>query len=177
MKTLIIDIIDPKRIGELVTAGRILGDGPDIVALGAGDIPGTYAKAYQAEEAVAANLVGAVADLVQAEGYEVVLLSATTVGSEIAGRLSVRLGAPVLSEVIDITPDQTVKRPIYGGKAVASYRIEKTPAILTVRRKYFEPAVLEGTTAATPLQREIQRLRLFPKRRSRPRGSPWRMRR
>ena len=151
MKTLIIDIIDPKRIGELVTAGRILGDGPDIVALGAGDIPGTYAKAYQAEEAVAANLVGAVADLVQAEGYEVVLLSATTVGSEIAGRLSVRLGAPVLSEVIDITPDQTVKRPIYGGKAVASYRIEKTPAILTVRRKYFEPAVLEGTTAATPL--------------------------
>ena len=44
-----------------------------------------------------------------------------------------------------------VKRPIYGGKAVATYKIEKTPAILTIRRKYFEQAALDGTTAATPL--------------------------
>jgi electron transfer flavoprotein alpha subunit len=151
MKTLIIEIIDSKRIGELVTAGRMFGDSPDIIALGAGDIPGTYGKAYQANETIAANLIGAAADLIQKEGYEVILLSATTVGSEIAGSLSVRLGAPVLSEVIDIASDMTVKRPIYGGKAVATYKIEKTPAILTIRRKYFEQAALDGTTAATPL--------------------------
>ncbi len=152
MKTLIIDIIDPKRIGELVTAGRLFGDSPDIIALGAGDIPGTYGTAYQADETVAANLIGAAADLIQKEGYEVILLSATTAGSEIAGRLSVQLGAPVLSEVIDIASDMTVKRPIYGGKAVATYKIDQTPAILTIRRKYFEPAELEGTTAAIPLE-------------------------
>jgi electron transfer flavoprotein alpha subunit len=152
MKTLIIDIIDPKRIGELVTAGRIFGDSPDIIALGAGDIPGTYGTAYQANEAVAANLIGAAADLIQKEGYEVILLSATTAGSEIAGQLSVQLKAPVLSEVIDISSDMTVKRPIYGGKAVAAYKIDQTPAILTIRRKYFEPAELVGTTAATPLE-------------------------
>ena len=152
MKTLIIDIIDPKRIGELVTAGRIFGDSPDIIALGAGDIPGTYGKAYQADEAVAANLVVAAADLIQKEGYEVILLSATTAGSEIAGQLSVQLKAPVLSEIIEITSDMAVKRPIYGGKAVAAYTIDQTPAILTIRRKSFEPAELEGTTAATPLE-------------------------
>jgi electron transfer flavoprotein alpha subunit len=151
MKSLIIEIIDPKRIGELVTAGRIFGGVPDILALGKGEIPGAYASAYQADEAVAANSVDAAAQLIQQQGYEVILLSATTVGAEIAGRLSVRLNAPVISEVIALSPDMTVKRPLYGGKAVAEYKIKKTPVILTIRRKYFEPATLEGTTTAALL--------------------------
>ena len=79
------------------------------------------------------------------------MLSATTVGAEVAGRLAVRLNAPVLSEVIGISADLTIKRPIYGGKAVAEYKIKQTPAILTVRRKYFEAAVLSGTATPTPL--------------------------
>ena len=70
------------------------------------DIPGTYGKGVSGRwKAIAANLIGAATDLIQKEGYEVILLSATTVGSEIAGSLSVRLGAPVLSEVIDIGSD------------------------------------------------------------------------
>jgi electron transfer flavoprotein alpha subunit len=151
MKSLIIEIIDPKRIGELVTVGRIFGGSPDILALGKGPIPGAYGKAYQTDEAVAANIVDAAAQLIQKQGYEVILLSSTTVGSEIAGRLSVRLSAPVLSEIIAVSPDMTVKRPLYGGKAVAEYRIKKTPVILTVRRKYFEAAPLDGTMEAASL--------------------------
>jgi electron transfer flavoprotein alpha subunit len=151
MKSLIIEIIEPRRIGELVTAGRIFGGSPDILAIGKGEVPGTYDKAYQTEEAVAANIVNAAAELIQQQGYEVILLSSTTVGAEIAGRLSVRLNAPVISETISISPDMTVKRPLYGGKAVATYKIQKTPVILTVRRKYFEPAALEATTAAVSI--------------------------
>ncbi len=154
MKTLIIEIVDVKRIGELVTAAGMFGDPPDIIALGPGDIPGTYAKAYRSEEAVAANLIDAAAQLIQQEGYEVILLSASTVGAEIAGPLSVKLDAPVLPEIIGVSPDMTVTRPIYGGKAVAAYKINQTPAILTVRRKYFEPAQLEGTTTSLPLAAE-----------------------
>ncbi|MFH0726450.1 MAG: electron transfer flavoprotein subunit alpha/FixB family protein, partial [Pseudomonadota bacterium] len=151
MKSLIIEIIDPKRIGELVTVGRIFGGAPDILALGKGEIPGAYANAYRADEAVAANIVDAAAQLIGQQGYDVILLSATTVGAEIAGRLSVRLSAPVISEVIALSADMTVKRPLYGGKAVAEYKIKKTPVILTIRRKYFEPAVLEGMTTAAQL--------------------------
>jgi len=151
MKSLIIEIIDPKRIGELVTAGRIFGGAPDILAIGKGGIPGAYGKAYQADELVAANIVDVAAELIQREGYEVILLSATTVGAEIAGRLSVALKAPVISEIIGIAADMTVKRPLYGGKAVAQYKINKFPVVLTIRRKYFEPAVLEGTTPAVSL--------------------------
>lgn len=154
MKTLIIEVVDAKRIGELVTVGRLFGDTPDILALGVGEVPGTFDKAYFSENAVATNLIDGAVKLIQREGYELVLLSATTVGTEIAGPLSVKLNAPVLSEVIGVSPDMTVKRPIYGGKAVATFTINQTPAILTIRRKYFEPAVAEGTTTALPLAAE-----------------------
>jgi electron transfer flavoprotein alpha subunit len=151
MKSLIIEIADAKRIGELVTAGRSFGGSPDLLAIGKGDIPGTFDKAFRADAAVAANVVDAAAALIRAKGYEVILLSATTTGSEIAGRLSVCLNSPIISEVIAIGPDMAVKRPLYGGKAVAEYKIKETPIILTIRRKYFEPAALERTTTAESL--------------------------
>ncbi|BBO79481.1 electron transfer flavoprotein subunit beta [Desulfosarcina ovata subsp. sediminis] len=151
MKTLIVEVMDTKRIGELVTVGRIFGDTPDILALGTGDVPGTYTKAYFTDTAVGANLIDPLVDLIREGDYQLVLLSATTLGTEIAGPLGVRLGAPVLSEVIGASADMTVTRPIYGGKAVATFKIDQAPAILTVRRKYFEPADLAGTTTPVPL--------------------------
>ncbi|MBF0475027.1 MAG: electron transfer flavoprotein subunit alpha/FixB family protein [Deltaproteobacteria bacterium] len=151
MKTLIIEKIEPKIIGELVTVGRILGETPDLLAIGQGEIPGTFNRAFQCRETIAANLVDSLAELIQKNAYQVILLSATTLGSEIAGRLGARLKAPVLSEVIEVKPDMTVKRPVYGGKAVAEYKIPEGHVILTIRRKYFEPALLEGTSAAEAL--------------------------
>ncbi|MBF0507476.1 MAG: electron transfer flavoprotein subunit alpha/FixB family protein [Deltaproteobacteria bacterium] len=148
MKTLIIEKIEPKRIGELVTVGRILGETPDLLAIGQGEIPGTFNRAFQCRETVAANLVDSVTEVIQKNDYQLILLSATTLGSEIAGRLGARLRAPVLSEVIEVHPDMTVKRPVYGGKAVAEYKIPEGHVVLTVRRKYFEPAPLEGTCVA-----------------------------
>lgn len=85
MKSLIIEVIDTKRIGELVTVSRTLGTTPDILVLGEGDIPGTFDTAYQSQAAVGANLIDQIADLVKNGDYALVLLSATTVGAEIAG--------------------------------------------------------------------------------------------
>ena len=172
MKTLIIEVVDAKRIGELVTVARIFGDTPDILALGSDAIPGTFGKAYFTNDTVAANLIDGAARLIQQEGYELVLLSATTVGTEIAGPLSVRLGAPVLSEVIEASADKTVTRPIYGGKAVAKFSLSQTPAILTVRRKYFEPATAEGTTTAEALTIENAPVTLVSEKATEVKGIP-----
>lgn len=172
MKTLIIEVVDAKRIGELVTVARIFGDTPDILALGADAIPGTFQNAYFTNDTVAANLINGAAKLILQEGYELVLLSATTVGTEIAGPLSVRLGAPVLTEIIDASADKTVTRPIYGGKAVAKFSLSQTPAILTVRRKYFEPAIAEGTTTASALTTEAAAITLISEKATEVKGIP-----
>jgi electron transfer flavoprotein alpha subunit len=165
MKTLIIDIVDSRRLGELVTAARILGSEPDILAMGPGDIPGTFSKAYRLENSNGANGVSKVADLVKQQGYEVVLLTATSIGAALAGPLAVRLSAPLLSEVIGISADGVFQRPLYGGKAVGRYQPTQFPLVVTVRRKYFESAVLESTTTAETLPALAPRVQLISEKR------------
>jgi electron transfer flavoprotein alpha subunit len=154
MKILIIEVVDTKRIGELVTVSRMFDDTPDILALGAPEVPGTFGNAYYSEDTVPANVVDSAVQLIQQQCYDLVLLSATTVGTEMAGPLSVRLNAPILSEVIGVNPGMTVVRPLYGGKAVAKFQINHSPTILTIRRKCFEPTEMVGKTTATALKSE-----------------------
>ncbi|BBO88121.1 electron transfer flavoprotein subunit alpha/FixB family protein [Desulfosarcina ovata] len=172
MRTLIVEMIEPKRLGELVTVSREFCEQPDIVAVGTGQIPGSFAKAYQVEDTVAANLVSDLASLIVNEGYEVILLTASTLGSGIAAPLSVKLSAPVVSEVIRIQPDLVVERPLYGGKAVASYKLNKMPAILTIRRKYFEAADLQGFTDSSLLSITEKKVELIAEKEEKTEGIP-----
>lgn len=165
MKTLVIDIVDSRRLGELVTAARVLGSEPDILAIGSGDIPGTFAKAYRFEDTNVVNGVSQVVDLIKQQGYEVVLLTATSVGASLAGPLAVRLSAQLLSEVIGISADGIFERPLYGGKAVGRYQAVKYPLVVTVRRKYFESATLEGTTTAETLIPAPPKVKLISEKR------------
>jgi electron transfer flavoprotein alpha subunit len=148
MKTLIVEVIDPNKLGELVTVSRMFCDKPDLVALGAGEVPGDFNKVYQTEETIGANLLSSLADLIKNESYELILFTATTVGSGLAAPLSFQISAPVLSEVTNITSDLVVEKPMYGGKSVVKYKVAKTPVVITIRRNYFEKDPLEGTSAS-----------------------------
>jgi electron transfer flavoprotein alpha subunit len=172
MKTLIVEIIEPKRLGELVTVSREFCEKPDIVAVGAGQIPGSFVKAYQTEDTVASNLISDLASLILKEGYEIILLSASTLGSGIAASLSIKLSAPVVSEVIGIRPDLVVERPLYGGKAVATYKINKMPAVLTIRRKYFEATDLRGFTESLMLGITEKKVALITEKKEKTEGVP-----
>jgi electron transfer flavoprotein alpha subunit len=172
MKTLIIENIDPKKIGELMTVSKKFCDLPDIIALGEGPVPGTFGKARQAGKTVAANLVSSLAKIIQEENYEVVLMSVSTLGTGLAGPLSAALSAPVVTEVTAVHPDMVVERPIYGGKAMVRQKLTSTPAILTIRRKYFEPAALEGTTVSTPLSFTVDKVMLVSEKNEQAEGIP-----
>lgn len=172
MKTLIIENIDLKKIGELVTVSKQFCDAPDIIALGEGDIPGSFGKAWQSDQAVPANLVSTVSNLIKQENYEVILMSVSTLGSGLAGPLSVALTAPAVTEVTAIHPDMVVDRPVYGGKAIIQHKIESTPTILTIRRKYFEPAQLDGTTSSSPLEAVEDKVTLIAEKHEQTDGIP-----
>jgi electron transfer flavoprotein alpha subunit len=172
MKTLIIEYIEPNRIGELLAVSKIFSNSSDIVALGEGFLPGSYNKAFQIKDTLGPNLIGVIGDLIEQEGYEVILLSASSIGSSLAGPLSVRLSATLISEVTGISPDLTIERPVYGDKAVAKYKVDKTPLILTIRRKYFERLELEGQTEATPLPEGSYEVELLSEKEEEAEGIP-----
>ena len=161
MRILIIETANPKILGELVTVSRIFCTTADIVVLGSGEVSGTYGKAYRVPDTFGANLVSVLSDLISKEGYELILLSATAIGTGLAGSLAVRLGASILSEVTGVTPDLTIERSLYGSKAVAHYKVESGPLVLTIKRKYFEAAVLEGTAKTLELPAGPQRISLL----------------
>ena len=157
MKTLIVEVVEPAKLAELVTVSKKFCDQPDVVGLGKGEIPGSYGKAYQTEQTIGANLLPALIELIKNGGYEVVLFSATTTGSSLAGPLAAHFQASFISEVIGVDSDTEVSCPMYGGKAVAKYKLNAKPAILTIRRKYFEKAELKGATPSEALE-DVQTL-------------------
>jgi electron transfer flavoprotein alpha subunit len=99
-------------------------------------------------------------------------MSVSTLGTGLAGPLSASLSAPAVTEVIGVHPDMVVERPVYGGKAVIKQKIKSSPAVLTIRRKYFEPAELEGTTQATALELVDKKVTLVSEKHEQSDGVP-----
>ena len=60
-------------------------------------------------------------------------------GKNIMPRLSVMLGIPCLSDVIEIESDNQFKRPIYAGNAIASVQCDAPKKAITIRSTAFEP--------------------------------------
>lgn len=68
---------------------------------------------------------------------------ADTRGRELAPRLAYRIGAGIASECVDLSladgsQEVLIHKPVYGGKAIAQM-VAKTPQVITLREKCFEP--------------------------------------
>ncbi len=75
--------------------------------------------------------------------YAAVLLSNDTYSQEIAPRLAHRLGGSSMADTAAIRMDGDhllAQRTAYGGKAISIYRLKKSPAVVWLRARGFEPA-------------------------------------
>src|SRR6201991_5307622 len=119
----------PKKVtAELITAARALGEPSAVVvatpgtaaALTDGVKAAGAAKIYVAESDDAENylvtpFVDVLASLVESASPAGVLLAASADGKEIAGRLAARLGAGVLTDVVDVKEGGKAVHSIFGG--------------------------------------------------------------
>jgi electron transfer flavoprotein alpha subunit len=137
----------PKKVtAELITAARKLGE-PAAVVVGK---PGTSdgladglkaagaAKIYVAESDDADNYlitpyVDVLASLVESAGPAGVVLAASADGKEIAGRLAARIGAGVLTDVVDVQDGGTAIHSIFGGAFTVEAESTGELAVITVR--------------------------------------------
>jgi len=152
-----------EALGEARRIAAALGGEVSAVAVGPGAralapaLPGA-SKFFIAEDACASGFIvgeaaAAITGAVRAAGADILLLAATALGREVAGAVAADLGTCVAADVIEIQAargEMSVKRPVYAGKAVATARILRLPAVITLRPNLFAQA--EGGSAPAQVE-------------------------
>ncbi|MGW0891131.1 electron transfer flavoprotein subunit alpha/FixB family protein [Saccharopolyspora sp. NPDC002578] len=146
-----------KVVFELLTAARELGE-PAAVVVGE---PGTSgkltaalraygaAKVYSAESSdvdrfLVTPAVDVLAELVRSASPAAVLVPATVDGKEIAGRLAVRTGSGLLSEVVGLDGEGVGEHSLFGGGYEAKAKVVTGTPVITVLPGAIEAEQAEG---------------------------------
>ncbi|MGY8852210.1 MAG: FAD-binding protein [Pseudomonadales bacterium] len=89
-----------------------------------------------------ANLIVSIA-----AGYSHILTVATTSGKNYMPRVAALLDVSQISEIVSVESEDTFKRPIYAGNAIATVQSSDAVKVLTVRGTAFDPVAAEGGSA------------------------------
>jgi electron transfer flavoprotein alpha subunit len=151
---------------ELVTLARRFGE-PAVVWTGAGAEAAQArlaefgaAKIYVAagpeyDEYVVAPKAELLAELARQKSPAAVLLPSTAEGREIGGRLAVKTGWGILTDVVGLSDDLTAEQVIFGGAINVSSRVRTGTPIIAVRPNAISPQPAPGEAVIEPVSVEI----------------------
>ncbi|MBL4742002.1 MAG: electron transfer flavoprotein subunit alpha [Idiomarina sp.] len=146
--------VDPSTLKTLAAAQKLGGDIHVLVAgKGCSTVADDVAKAdgvskvFLADNGVyehqlAENIGALVAEL--GKDYSHVLAPATTTGKNFMPRVAALLDVAQISDIISVESDDTFKRPIYAGNAIATVQSEDAIKVITVRTTAFDAVAAEG---------------------------------
>ncbi|WP_440996260.1 electron transfer flavoprotein subunit alpha/FixB family protein [Arhodomonas sp. SL1] len=124
----------------------VAGQGSEAVAEAASKVPGVgrvlHAEAEHYAHPTAEDLAALVTEL--ARGYSHVLAPATTTGKNFLPRVAASLDVAMVSEIVAVESEDTFRRPIYAGNAIATVQSTDAIKVITVRATGFDPAAAEG---------------------------------
>ena len=90
-----------------------------------------------------------------AQNYSHILFSNTANGKNTAPRLAALLDVMIVPDIVEIIDENTFKRPIYAGNAIATCKSEDACKVITVRTTAFEKASLsENQVEAVSIRAE-----------------------
>ncbi len=127
----------------------VAGSGCDAVAQAAASVAGIN-KVYLAddpayEHQLAENIASTVVSA--ADGYSHILATHTTDGKNYMPRVAALLGVGQVSDIVGVVSEDTFKRPIYAGNAIATVKSNDAIKVVTVRGTAYDPATAEGGSA------------------------------
>jgi electron transfer flavoprotein alpha subunit len=152
---------------EILTKARSLGDEVAAVALGKGaseaakELGEHGAKTvYVGDDEVYDDFIAqpateALHQLVQEHSPELILFALNYDSRDIAGRLSARLGATLMSNVMDIESTSTAKTADFGGAQIVDVELEGSPRLAIIRPKSFTPEPSGGEAEVVPIDVSI----------------------
>lgn len=83
-----------------------------------------------------------------AKEYTHILAPSSTFGKNVIPRLAARLDVAAITDVISIESENTFKRPIYAGNAIATVQSHDAIKVMTIRPTAFEAAEKKDTAAS-----------------------------
>jgi electron transfer flavoprotein alpha subunit len=148
---------------ELLTLARAYGE-PSVVWTGDGVSSGRArlaefgaVKVYVADAADYADYVVApkaelLAHLVATTAPAAVLVAATSEGREVAGRLAVKTGSGVLTDVTGLADGVVAEQSIFGGAITVQSRVRVGTPIIAVRPNAVTPEASDGPADLEPVE-------------------------
>ena len=104
------------------------------------------ADAPQLGDQLAENVAAQI--LAVAKDYTHILAPATANGKNVMPRVAAKLDMAQISDIMSVESEDTFKRPIYAGNAIATVQSADAIKIITVRTTAFDAASPEGGSAA-----------------------------
>ena len=85
--------------------------------------------------------------MAQEGDYSHILAPASTFGKNMMPRISALLDVQQISDIISVESDDTFKRPVYAGNAIATVKSNDSKKVITVRATAFDALATEGGSA------------------------------
>jgi electron transfer flavoprotein alpha subunit len=157
---------DPAAL-EILTRARSLFEEVAAVALGPGaseaaKVLGDYGatKVYASDDPLYADCIAQPAahvlfELVRQHDPELVLFATGYDSRDVAGRLSAKTGATLMSNAIDFPSPGRARAAIFGGTQFVDVELEGRPQIVLVRPKSFAAEPSGGTAEVVPVDVSI----------------------
>ena len=135
------------QLGEVhaLVAGSNVADVAEAAAKIAGVAKVLVADAPHLDHELAENVAPLAAKLM--EGYEALVVPATTTGKNIAPRVAALLDVMQITDILSVEGPDTFTRPIYAGNAIATVKSKDAKKVITVRTTAFDKAAAEGGSA------------------------------
>ena len=135
------------KLGEVhaLVAGSNVADVAEAAAKIAGVAKVLVADAPHLDHELAENVAPLAAKLM--EGYEALVVPATTTGKNIAPRVAALLDVMQITDILSVEGPDTFTRPIYAGNAIATVKSKDAKKVITVRTTAFDKAAAEGGSA------------------------------
>ena len=125
----------------------VAGSGAASVAEACAKISGVskvlHADAEHYKDGVSVELSELIVSL--AGNYSHILAASTTSGKDVMPRVAALLDVAQISDIIEVVSDDTFKRPIYAGNAIATVQSADATKVLTVRPTGFDAAGSDGS--------------------------------
>ena len=150
---------------ELVTLACRFGE-PSVVWIGSGAEEGRARLAefgaervYVADDPalsdyVVAPVASLLAQLVAEKSPKLVLIAATGPGKEIAGRLAVKIDSGLITDAVDLLPDEdgpVTVQSVFGGATVVRARVTRGTPIVAMRPNAVAPEASHGMAEIIPV--------------------------